>query len=89
MVNKGNKRNNKANKNNYNKSKPRPSGNGTQKSVALVLITKNPTGKTAEQRNLAMSRSFFDRNNKTVRNSYKKNLHTINQPATRTMSRKN
>jgi hypothetical protein len=86
IVNKGNKRN-KGSK----KSKTR-SNNGTQRSVALVLVTKTTnavTGKASEQRSLAISRSFFDRNNKAVRNSYKKNLHTINQPSSRTLSRKN
>ncbi|CAG9801486.1 unnamed protein product [Chironomus riparius] len=86
IVSKGNKRN-KGSK----KSKTRPN-NGTQRSVALVLVTKTTnavTGKPSEQRSLAISRSFFDRNNKAVRNSYKKNLHTINQPSSRTMSRKN
>lgn len=89
IVNKGNKRN-KGNKNN-NKSKSR-SSNGNPRSVALVLVTKNTavsTGKASDPRSSAMSRSFFDRNNKAVRNSYKKNLHTINQPSSRTMSRKN
>lgn len=89
IVNKGNKRN-KGSKNN-NKSKTR-SNNGTQRSVALVLVTKSSnsgTGKASDQRSLTISRSFFDRNNKAVRNSYKKNLHTINQPSSRTMTRKN
>lgn len=89
IVNKGNKRN-KGSKNN-NKSKSR-SSNGNPRSVALVLVTKNTiasTGKASDPRSSAMSRSFFDRNNKAVRNSYKKNLHTINQPSSRTMSRKN
>ncbi|XP_070502035.1 uncharacterized protein TP53INP [Chironomus tepperi] len=87
IVNKGNKRN-KGGKNN-NKSKTRPN-NG--RNVALVLIAKTNnagTGKAADQRSLAISRSFFDRNNKAGRNSYKKNLHTINQPTSRTMTRKN
>ena len=88
IVNKGNKRN-KGSKNYKSKSR---SSNGTQRSVALVLVTKSSnssTGKASDQRSLTISRSFFDRNNKAVRNSYKKNLHTINQPSSRTMSRKN
>lgn len=74
--------------------KPRPNGNN-QKSVALVLVSKPSTSTTAigaskaQEKTLPMTRSFFDRNNKTLRNSYKKNLHTINQPSSRTMSRKN
>jgi hypothetical protein len=77
---------------NKNGKKPRPSStqNGNQKSVALVLITKNGVSpKSADQRGNVMTRSFFDRNNKTARNSYKKNLHTINQPSSRTVIRKN
>lgn len=92
IVNRGNNnRRGKGNKNN-NKSKSRSGGNNQQqqpKSVALVLVTKSGAGKGTENRSAAMSRSFFDRNNKTTRNSYKKNLHTINQPSSRTMSRKN
>lgn len=89
IVNKANRRI-KGNK--TNKSKSRTANQGNQRSVALVLVTKNTTvsnGKAPEQRTLAMTRSFFDRNNKATRNSYKKNHHTINQPSSRTMSRKN
>lgn len=90
IISKGNKRN-KGSKNSKHAKSPRPNGAGPQqpRSVALVLVTKSGAGKAAETRNVAMSRSFFDRNNKTARNSYKKNLHTINQPSSRTMSRKN
>ncbi|KAG5679455.1 hypothetical protein PVAND_009020 [Polypedilum vanderplanki] len=89
IVNKGNNKRNKGNKNNKN-SKPRPNGSQQQpKSVALVVVTKSSGASKGESRNVAMSRSFFERNNKTTRNSYKKNLHTINQPSSRTMSRKN
>lgn len=80
----------KRNKGKNANKKSRPNGN--QKSVALVLISKPSSAigaPKAQEKASAMTRSFFDRNNKTLRNSYKKNLHTINQPSSRTMTRKN
>jgi hypothetical protein len=63
--------------------------NGNQKRVALVLATTATiAGQKVPEKTTAMTRSFFDRNNKNARNSYKKNLHTINQPSSRTMNRK-
>jgi hypothetical protein len=74
-----------------NANKKLRTNGGNQKRVALVLAVK-PTatiaGQKVPEKTAAMTRSFFDRNNKNARNSGKKNLHTINQPSSRTMNRK-